>query len=59
MQMTKLAGLELAMFINSQRGSHISDIGVRAGYDRGDGEASLEFYNELVQARREAANATR
>ena len=57
--MTKLAGLELAMFVNSQRGSHISDIGVRAGYDRGDGEASLEFYNELVQARREAANATR
>ena len=57
--MTKLTGLELHMFVQSQRGSHISDIGVRAGYDRGDGEATLEFYNELVNARREGANETR
>ena len=47
------------MFVNANPGTHMSDIGVKAGYDRGDGEASLEFYNELVNARHLAATQTK
>ena len=54
--MTKLTGYELLELINKSPNTHISDIGVKAGYDNGEGDATLEFYNELVKARRLLTN---
>ena len=54
--MTKLTGEKLLELLNKRRNTHISDIGVLAGYDNGEGEATLEFYNELVKARQLLTN---
>ena len=55
--MTKLTGEKLLELLNKRHNNtHISDIGVLAGYNNGEGEATLEFYNELVKARRLLTN---
>lgn len=48
--MTKLKGQQIIEMMTKHPNIHKSDLGVRCGYDNGYGDATLEFYNELVRA---------